>query len=193
MHAHLHSLCVSSSLPPYSCFSSLPSRCVFIVFHLSLPVGINPRGLGCHDPRFLDGSMRGSWGIHEILSYPIVYRNMRWEHLPRVMTFGNRKICIHKLNENSGDDTLNPVLCTSVFWIFRTQDTHSFHTSTNHTTSFKTRTLARQTPRVLKPDWRPYHSPHVSRGMSICPSVSLSHPFLLASHNWCYLCRFPFL
>jgi len=29
-------------------------------------------------------------------------------------------LCV--LNKNSGDDTLNPVLCASVCWTFRTRD-----------------------------------------------------------------------
>ena len=45
-------------------------------------------GLRCHDP--IDFGMEvvvGCWGLHDILSYPITYRNMRWEHFPNVVTF----------------------------------------------------------------------------------------------------------
>jgi len=45
------------------------------------------------------------------------------------------------LNKNSGDDTLNPVLCASVCWIFRTHDPPVF--KPRPTTP----------PQYFKPDW----------------------------------------
>src|SRR6218665_3872402 len=47
--------------------------------------------------------------------------------------FRNSKICL-KFSKTSGDDTLNPVLCS----IFRTHDTPSFQTTTHDTLSFQT-------------------------------------------------------
>ena len=69
--------------------------------------------------RFWDGGRVGSKGLHEILLYSIVYRNMRWEHFPKWWPFGNRKICV---NKNFADDTLNYVLRASVCWNFRTYE-----------------------------------------------------------------------
>ena len=98
-----------------------------------------------------DFGMGGSWlvgrgcgGLHEILSCPITYRNVRWEHFPKWWILRNRKICI-KINKNSWDDTLNLVLCASVCWHFRTHDTPSFKTMTHDYLIIQTRT--NDTPR----------------------------------------------
>jgi len=36
-----------------------------------------------------------SWCVHEILLYPIMYRNLRWEHFPKWWLSRNREICVY--------------------------------------------------------------------------------------------------
>jgi len=90
-------------------------------------IGINPVGWG-RDPQIFGW---GLWGLHEILLYPIMimYMNVRFKRLSTALTFQKFKdLCI--LNKTSGDNTLNPVLCPSVCWIFWTHDPPIFKPTT---------------------------------------------------------------
>src|SRR6218665_678175 len=65
-------------------------------------------GFGVETPRFWDG---GLWGLHEILLYTTMYRNMIMTTLSKVVTSQKIECIIYK---SSADDILNPVLRASV-------------------------------------------------------------------------------
>jgi len=96
-------------------------------------------GLGDCDPRdppdFGLGFVGSLWNI--IISYNVQEYEMKT--LSEVVTFLKKKdLCIS--NENSGDDTHNPVLRASFCWTFRTYDPQILYPDLG--------------PPVFEPDWR---------------------------------------
>src|SRR6218665_424422 len=90
--------------------------------------------------------MGGSWVLHEMLYYPIMYRNNRCEQFPKVVTFQKfpwmipSNLCyvphsVERFQNRNHDTSSNET---------RSHDTPSFQARTHDTPSFTTR--AQDTP-----------------------------------------------
>jgi len=112
----------------------------FTVQDVYLPHALILRALGVTIPRIWTGN-RGGPPRSIIISNNVQIYEVRT--LSKSRDFRNIKNCI-QLNKNSGDDTFNPVLCASVCWNFRTQETPNFKA--------RTRDLL-----VFKPDWSSWY------------------------------------
>jgi len=58
---------------------------VAMIVHLQLSatIGVNPGDWGGREPKIWNDGSWGSWDLHEIFLYHIMYRNIRWEHFKK--------------------------------------------------------------------------------------------------------------
>ena len=112
----------------WNCFKSR-------IFSYNLPRKIEMFWWNCLKNRNFFGNLSGKieffTRIHDLQisnqidAAAIMCRNMRWEGFSKVVIL---RIDRFVYNRNSGDDTLNSLLCASVCGIFRTHDTPCFQT-----------------------------------------------------------------
>ena len=104
---------------------------------------------------------------------------MRWEHFPKWRLCTNRQICVYEI-KISGDDTLNPVVCTPFCWTFTTRDPPPVFKPGPMTSQFSNQidapAVGQQTPMLTK------QMPHSTR--SSYPLTIISITLLLLSFRW---------
>ena len=102
-------------------------------------IGVNPGGFGGPIPfrSWVGSQMVGTWCLHEILLYPMMYRKYEMRTFSKVVAFHKQK---HLWILNPEDDAINPVLRASVSWTFRIHDSpQPFFKPGQTTLSFQTR------------------------------------------------------